>query len=113
MALTLSRVKGAEFTMGRLRGYTFDVTFDSSYLTGGEILSADDVGMVNIVGAFCVGVRNAAGTAATTYNIPIYNPVTGSLQLMWGNAGTASVLPEVTSTTDVSGLTYTIVVIGF
>jgi hypothetical protein len=43
MALTLSRVK--EAVIGSLKLRVLDVTFDASYPTGGESLTADDLGV--------------------------------------------------------------------
>ncbi len=43
MALTLARVK--EAVIGDLKLRIFDVTFDSSHASGGESLTADDLGV--------------------------------------------------------------------
>lgn len=116
MAATLTRIKGSEFQAGRIRGAVFDVLLDSSYLTAGELVTPDDVGFVQIIGAFWVGLKNTAGTSATTTFIPVYNPIVGSIQLFYSDvdvAGTPQALAEVTSTADVDGVTFTMVFIGF
>jgi hypothetical protein len=43
MALTLSRVK--EVVIGNLKMRILDVTFDAAYASGGESLTADDLGV--------------------------------------------------------------------
>lgn len=115
MALTVTRIKGSEFEAGRIRGAAFDVLFDATYLTAGELISPDDVGFVNIIGGFWIALRNTAGTSATTTFIPIYNPVVGGIQLFWSDvdvAGTPQALAEVPNGTDVDGVTFTMVFIG-
>ena len=61
MALTFTNVKGTEWEAGRIRGRTYDVQFDASYLTGGEPMTPDDVGLLSITGAYFLGARTAAG----------------------------------------------------
>ena len=56
MALTFTEVAGAESVSGKIREKFYDVTFDSSYPTGGEAISAADVGLLQIYGAIPVGV---------------------------------------------------------
>lgn len=112
MALTLTRIKGSEFEAGRLRGVLIDVRFDNSYLTAGELIFPDDVGFVQILGASCVAVKTAAGAAATTYFIPIFNPITGSIQAIEQSAAEGA-LPEVDNTEDPSANVYTMLFLGF
>lgn len=112
MPLTITRVKGAEFEAGRLRGVLIDITFDSSYLTGGELITPDDVGFVQILAASCVAVKTAAGAAATTYFLPIFNPVTGSIQVYENTAAETS-FAEVDSGENPSANTYTMLFLGF
>ena len=112
MALTITRVKGSEFTAGRIRGACFDIQFDTSYLTTGEVLSPDDVGLVLILGAIPVAVQTAAGAAATTIVYPIYNPVTGTLQAYETGDTVSTPFDEVGSTENVSAVLYRMLIIG-
>ena len=48
MALTLTKISGASFTISNKKLRVYDVTFDSSYPTGGESLTAADVGLKKI-----------------------------------------------------------------
>lgn len=113
MPLTLTRVKGSEFEMGRLRGLLMDVQFDASYLTTGELISPDDVGFVTILGATCVAVRTAAGAAATTIALPIFNPVTGSIQGYETGDTVSTPFDEVGSTENISANIYTMLFLGW
>jgi hypothetical protein len=112
MALTVTRVKGSEFEAGRLRGLLVDIQFDTSYLTAGELISPDDVGFVQILGASCVAVRTAAGAAATVFFLPVFNPVTGSIQAVEQSAAEGG-LPEVDSTENPSANIYTMLFLGW
>jgi hypothetical protein len=59
VAISASRVAATTFGNKRVRVY--DVTFDSSYPTGGEPLAASDVGLRKIDWAFC-NVKAVGGT---------------------------------------------------
>lgn len=48
MALTLTRVGNEVHSVGNLRATIFEVAFDNSYPTGGEALTAADLGLVTI-----------------------------------------------------------------
>jgi hypothetical protein len=116
MPLTVTRIKGSEFEVGRIKGAAFDILFDATYLTAGEIITPDDLGFVSTLGGFQIALRNTAGTSATTTFLPIFNPVVGSVQLFWADvdvAGTPQAFAEVTNGTDVDGVTFTMVFIGF
>ena len=65
MALTIARITGADTTWGNKRVRVRDITFDSSYPTGGEPLTPADVGLKKIEQAVPHGAaRNTAGTLA-------------------------------------------------
>lgn len=118
MALTVapvSAVPGPQYSQGILRSQTFDITFDSSYLTGGELLDQTAVlGMPNVVTYFAeMGVTTTATTAITVHFKPGTGTTTGKLLAYWGNGGSASVIPEVTSTTDLSTFTVRVTFFGF
>lgn len=65
---TFVPVKGADFTAGRMRGAVYDVTFSSSYTTGGEVFTSDDVGMVSVVGMQQIGGNSAAASLLYEYD---------------------------------------------
>ena len=111
MALSLSKVSGASFTISNKKLRVYDVTFDSSYATAGESLTASDVGLKTIEQLIVHGP--AAAAAGTTAVFPKYDYTNSKLQAFWGNAGSASTAPEVTSTTDLSTYICRITVVGY
>lgn len=69
------------------------LTYDSSYVTAGEPVDATgDVGYSKV---FFEGGPVSANWDSANQKVITY----------WGNAGTASLMPEVTSTTDLSAIT--------
>jgi hypothetical protein len=102
MALTVAKVTGGAYTVGNKKKRTVTVTFDSSYPTGGEALTAATLGVSGrtLIEVIPHGVfRN---TDATLGIVVSYDYTNSKLVAYWGNAGTASGLPEVTDTTDLS-----------
>lgn len=61
MALTITLVKGSESISGRIREAFYDVTFDSSYPTGGEAILPKEFGLANIFGIQKAGGNSASG----------------------------------------------------
>ena len=110
MALTLTKI--AAFTSGNKRHRVYDVTFDSSYPTGGESLTASDVNLRKIEQLIVHGPATAT-RGGTTGVLATYDYTNSKLQAFWGNAGTASVLPEVTGTTDIATQICRITAIGY
>mgnify|MGYP001004344528 FL=1 len=110
MALTLTKI--AAFTSGNKRHRVYDVTFDSSYPTGGESLTASDVNLRKIEQLIVHGPATAT-RGGTTGVLATYDYTNAKLQAFWGNAGTASVLPEVTNTTDIATQICRITAIGY
>ena len=110
MALTLTKI--AAFTSGNKRHRVYDVTFDSSYPTGGESLTASDVNLRKIEQLIVHGPATAT-RGGTTGVLATYDYTNSKLQAFWGNAGTASVLPEVTDTTNVATQICRITAIGY
>lgn len=80
MALTYSKMI-AEIKLGNLRGKIFDVTFDSSYITGGEPLSPAMIGIQNIVGSVQIGAKDATSGAVETKFIPGTTPKLMALRM--------------------------------
>lgn len=109
MALTVTAATGGNFVVGDRRAVIATITFDSSYDTGGEALVASDFGLTSIDFVLGAVAKNAAGTLGFTV---VYDYTNKKLQAVWGNAGTASVLPEVTSTTDLSLYSVRLIAIG-
>ena len=112
MALTLTKISGASFTISNKKLRVYDVTFDSSYPTGGESLTAADVGLKKIEQLIVHGPSTAT-RGGTTGAFPSYDYTNSKLQLFWGNADTASVAPEVTDTTDVATQICRVTVVGY
>lgn len=102
MALTFTEIGGTRLTAGQLRGTVYDITFDSSYPTGGEALVAKDVGLDIILAAVQAGGRLTTGAAMTTQFLLNYDPVTKKLQLFTSNGAAAALLLEFTNTGDAS-----------
>lgn len=100
MALTLSRVANTWRAAGNKRTVDYDITFDSSYADDGETLTPANVGLKVIERAIPHGAFIDAGNDNGV--LVRYDIAEQKLVALWGNAGTASVLPEVTSTTDLS-----------
>lgn len=115
MPLTLTQGDQAIFTLDRMRGVVMDVTFDATYPTGGELLPANDLGFLTVIGGWCVAVRTSAtpSAAATTMILPIYNPITGSLQAYETGDTVSTPLDEVGNGENISGNTYTMLFLGF
>ena len=103
MAVSVARstgVPGPLMSLGGLRAVVVDITYDSSYPTGGETLTAADVGLGEILFAQMTPAIKSDTTAAV---LPYYHVATGKIITYWGNAGSASILPETTDTTSLSG----------
>ena len=111
MALSFTPVKGTEWEAGRLRGRTYDVQFDAAYATAGELMTPDDVGLGNIIGATFLGVRLAAGGNVTSTYVPVFNTNNGFLQLFETGAVVSTPLAEA-GVEDVSANLYRIMFMG-
>lgn len=68
MALTFTQVAGAESVSGKIRERFYDVTFDSSYVTGGEPFTARDVGLLSVYQIIAGGGNAAAGAYHLHYD---------------------------------------------
>jgi hypothetical protein len=100
MATTNSRVV-VPFVPGAERVTVTDVTFDSSYPTGGESVTAADLGLTSVT--FAITSIKTAGTGSVTE--AFYVTSTGLLK-----AYTAAA--EVANATDLSAVTAQIVAFG-
>jgi hypothetical protein len=110
MALTITKVTGADTTFGNKRIKTRDITFDSSYPTGGEALTAADVGLTKIDNVLSVGTAtNSAGTLA--HNVR-YDFTNSKLQAFETGAAVDGPHKEATSTADLSAYSARLTFIG-
>jgi hypothetical protein len=112
MALTFTFVKGSEWEAGRVRGRTYDVRFDATYPTGGEPMTPDDVGFLNLLGAQWLGVQLNSGASATTTVLPVFNMFNGNLQAYETGDVVSTFLDEVANGEDISFNLYRIMFIG-
>jgi hypothetical protein len=87
-------------TGGNRTEFLGTIAFDSSYPTGGETLTNTTV--ERFAWLHATGGGTTASGAGYVYN---WDAANQKLVVLWGNAGSASVLPEFTSTGDLSALT--------
>lgn len=80
MALSFTSVNNAVGTPGTFRETIYDIQFDSSYPTGGEAVSAKDVGLATLMGLAVIGVSLVAGTAPTTSPLFQFDYKNGKIQ---------------------------------
>jgi len=109
MALTVSIVE--KFVVGSRLGVVADITFDSSYTTGGEDLTPQNLGFRNSLSFFSGGVARNATTGAVEVR---HNRTANKIQAFWGdnaNAAAAALI-EVASTTDLSAYVVRVFAIG-
>lgn len=83
MALTFAKVKHGIGLNQRI--HIYDVTFDSSYPTGGEAVAASDFGMTS--GSINAVTPVFSGATAANGRIVAWNPSTGKLTV-WTAPGT-------------------------
>jgi hypothetical protein len=111
VALTLTAVAGGNVAFANKRMRVFDVTFDASYPTGGEPLTAANVGLKKIEQAIPHGsARNTAGTLSVKV---AYDYTTQKL-FAYETAGTVSTPDaEVGSTESLATYTVRMTFIGY
>lgn len=100
MALTVAVLDPPVFAeFNGQKGYKrATITFDSSYLTGGEVLAAASLGLSSI-DTLQLTSRNFS---ATEYLAPVWDKTDGTVMLAWTGGAISSHLDEITSATDVS-----------
>lgn len=110
MALTLSKVSST--VVGNKRLKIYDVTFDSSYATGGESLTASDVGLrkVEHVAGSNLAVSSTPTAYFTSYDYTNAKLLAFTLPTPTG-AAIAAV--QVTGTTDLSAFTVRLSILGY
>ena len=112
MALTVSRVTGADSVFGNKRIRTRTITFDSSYADNGEPLTAATLGLRTVEAVIPHGpFRKADGSDAISVS---YDHTNSKLLAYWGNndSGSDGPLIEVADTTDLSGYSGRVTCIG-
>lgn len=109
MALTIDRTVAKPTVFGNRKVVFVKITGDSSYATPGYSLTAADVGLKKID---FLSSETGAADAGTTGVVTKYDYTNSKLQYFWGNAGSASVLPEVTDSTNLSTYVTRHLVIG-
>lgn len=110
MAITLTNVTGHGGIVGPtgLSQAVYDITLDNSYPTSGYSMAPAVSGYSSIVAITVHGLfRN--GTNAV---IGHFDAGTNKLFMFWGNAGTASVLPEVTNATSLASYVGRVTILG-
>lgn len=86
MALTIASVRGADSVAGNKKVKIRDITFDASYPTGGEPLTAADVGLRQIEYVSDGVARNTAGTLS----VNVTYDYTNSKLFAYETAGTVA-----------------------
>lgn len=112
MAAILTRVPGAEGNSGRYREYTYDITFDANYATGGVPISPKDAGFITLFGIKFIGQATVAGTAKTTTFFADYDFKTQKLQFFGSNGAAPAALAEMANATVISTFVVRAVVMG-
>jgi hypothetical protein len=111
MALSLTKV--TKTTFGNKRIAVYDVTFDSSYATGGESLAASDLGL-KVVEQLVTdgGAKNSSGTSLVPVRYDYTNAKLQAYRYDGASAGKAF-LEEVASAVDLSTFTVRVTAIGY
>lgn len=104
MAATITIVK--THNTNKAKVVLANVTMDSSYLTGGELVTPADFGLSGIYGAI-VGNPPLGGVIAT------FDPITNAIPLWQSTTATPGVLTQVASTQNVATAVVPIVVFGY
>jgi hypothetical protein len=110
VALTISRVTGADYTVGNRKAKVRDITFDSTYPDNGEALTATNVGLRVIEQAIPHGpFRKTDGSDAL---IVSYDHTNSKLLAYVGTGTAQNRLPENT-TADISAYSGRVTFIGY
>lgn len=107
-----TQVTEAEFLGFKARLVT--ITFDSSYLTGGEVLLASDMGWSNVVGAIQVsGVGDTTGVASVGVVVRANSAQTQlTFQAQETAAAVDTAFKEVTSAQNLATYSGTFIILG-
>jgi hypothetical protein len=110
MALTVA-VPTKQGVIGDLKYTIVNITWDSSYATGGLALTAAAVGLTTVYGVLTLGSTGAGPTGLVEGN---YDTANAKLQAFGGDGAAATIvqLKEITSTTNLSAITSILLFIG-
>jgi hypothetical protein len=112
MALTLTPVSGGNYAEANKRVRVFDITFDSSYVTGGEPLTPANVGLKKIEQAIPHGL--ARGGASDVEAVGVSYDYTNQKLFAYETAATVDLaFKEVTSTANLSTYDVRMTFIGY
>lgn len=99
VAIARSQFQGPN--IGPYRTRTVDISFAAAdYATGGYAISANSLGLNEVLGASVLGINNAAVTSSPMFQ---YNVNTGKLQA-FGAAGSVTGLTELAAAADISAV---------
>jgi hypothetical protein len=106
MALTF--VKKDDYVEGPKRFTTYDVTFDNSYLAGGEVVTPRQVGLTT-------RIDRASASGASDYVVDAIPQTDGTLKLkvLTSNGAAPAKLLDFTSTGDLSATTARVTFVGY
>ncbi len=104
------KIQGKSNALGGYKIVLATITFDSSYLTGGELVTPATFGLTAIDAMFFSGDVLAATLALS---VPSYDRTVGAVRLFGSNGAAPAQLVEIASTTDVSAQIYRVVVFGY
>lgn len=108
-AATITIKHGPDDISAKLKVVIADYQFGTGYTAGGDAITPGQFGLSqihSITDLFTVTTANSTGFLVE------YDKLNLKLKLLWGNAGSASILPDV-GTSDQSAVTRRILVIGF
>lgn len=89
MAVTLTRPAGGSFNIGNKKVRVVDVAFSGSYATGGEAITATQLGMRRIIGILAGTVTEAAGQ--TTLWSPHFDSANSKVKLFGAGTGATGI----------------------
>jgi hypothetical protein len=78
MSVSIAKVSGADTVFGNQRVKVRDITFDSSYPTGGESVTASDVGLKKVL--YAIPTVQAVGGTQNVANV-YYDPTNAVLKV--------------------------------
>lgn len=105
MALTFANRE--DLSVGNLRGVKVDITFDASYVTNGEPLTAADLGLSRVEQL----ISDQGGLGTDFGRVVQYDRDNELLLAFQGPTGVGP-LPEVPNATDLSDLTVRVMALG-
>lgn len=109
MALSISYTEPVEEFTGQIVTVDGTITFDSSYLTGGEAFAPSSIGLSSILN---LQLTVSVPLTATELVTPAYDSANDAIQLFWTGGALSSELDEITSATDVSAVVLNFVAKG-